>query len=94
VPIRKILWTVHAERRLRQRVIATAEVEAAVRGHHEKRQINRGPADWRVEAATWDGRQLVVIYDCPVFGDRETARVVSAWTLRINKRGTQGYSGS
>jgi hypothetical protein len=80
--IERFIWTDHAELRLGQRGLTTADVEEAVREGHEIREINQGDADWRVEGVRRDGRRFAVIYDNPVRGDANAACVVSAWPLR------------
>jgi len=82
MPIGRFIWTDHAELRLGQRGLTRFEVEEAVRDGHEIRERNRGDADWRIEGVRADGRRFVAIYDSPVRGDADTARVVSAWPLR------------
>lgn len=83
MPLRNIIWTEHAEMRVAERGLSRLEVEHALRNGHRTRQINKGEADWRVQGATReDGDRFIVIYDWPVKGGREAARVVSAWRLR------------
>jgi hypothetical protein len=86
VAIERFIWTDHAELRLGQRGLTTADVEEAVREEHENREINQGDADWRVEAVRPDGRRFAVIYDNPVRGDASAACVISAWPLRRGGR--------
>ena len=79
--IDRFAWTAHAEMRLRQRGLARESVELALRERHANREINRGPADWRIEAG-----HFVVIYDHPDRGDPRTVRIVSVWAKRQEHR--------
>jgi hypothetical protein len=59
VVIEHFIWTEHAERRCKQRLLGRVEVERAIRAGHSLPQINRGPADWRAHGLTGDGRRFV-----------------------------------
>jgi hypothetical protein len=82
VRIECFIWTDHAELRLGQRGLTRFEVEEAVRENHEIRRPNPGDADWRVEGVRPDDVRFVVIYDAPIGGEENAARVVSTWPLR------------
>ena len=79
--IERFIWTEHAERRCRRRLLDRIEVERAIRSGHSVPRINRGRADWRAHGLTGDGRRFVVVYDHPHRHDQLTARIVSVWDL-------------
>lgn len=80
----RFIWTDHAELRIRQRGLSRLELEDAVRDGHERRQINRGDGGWRILGVAGDGHDFVVIYDFPALGQGQTARIISAWRLRVS----------
>ncbi|HEU4737424.1 MAG TPA: DUF4258 domain-containing protein [Solirubrobacterales bacterium] len=80
--IQRILWTEHAQLRLKDRGLTSHDVEEVVREGHESREANHGVADWRVHGTRSDGRRFAVIYDHPAFGDPAVARIISVWPLR------------
>jgi hypothetical protein len=81
VEIDRFVWTEHAEDRLRQRRLDTADVEEAIKERHAEREVNDGRAEWLVTGETADGTAFEAIYDHP-HGDDETAvRIVSVWRL-------------
>jgi len=80
--VKRIYWTRHALERSTQRGLAPKAVEEVIRQGHAERALNRGEADWRLYGATSDGRRFAVVYDHPVFGDPDAARIVSIWVLR------------
>ena len=80
--IQRILWTDHAQQRLRDRGLTAVEAEQVVREGHDSREVNKGDANWRVYGTRSDGSRFAVIYDHPVFGNRTVARIVSVWRLR------------
>lgn len=57
------------------------EIETAVKSGHNIRQINRGAADWRITGSTPSGSRFVVVYDHPIKGSVEVARIVTAWRV-------------
>ncbi|HEX3391834.1 MAG TPA: DUF4258 domain-containing protein [Solirubrobacteraceae bacterium] len=79
--IEHFIWTAHAERRRKQRLLDRVEVERAIRAGHAVPAINRGQADWRAHGLTGDGRRFVVVYDHPHRHNPQTARIVSLWDL-------------
>jgi hypothetical protein len=79
--IERFIWTVHAERRRKQRLLDREEVERTIRAGYALPAINRGQADWRAYGLTDDGRRFVVVYDHPHRRDLQTARIVSLWDL-------------
>jgi hypothetical protein len=81
VPIEHFIWTLHAERRRKQRLLDPVAVERAIRAGHRSPRINRGQAEWMAHGLTIDGRRFVVVYDHPHYGDPQTARIVSVWEL-------------
>lgn len=85
--IEHLLWTVHAELRLRQRGLTRDEVERTIRDAHHERVDNEGDADWRVYGTRQDGQRFVVVYDHPAGGDERVGRVVSVWPLRSPTHG-------
>jgi len=82
VAIKRFIWTDHAELRLGERGLTRSEVEDAIREGHPIREVNRRDADWRVYGMRSDRRKFAIIYDNPVQGDADVARVVSVWPLR------------
>jgi hypothetical protein len=56
-------------------------VEQAIREKHGERLANDGQADWLIASATSLGVRFEAIYDHPVAGDEQTARIVSAWRV-------------
>jgi uncharacterized protein DUF4258 len=80
--IARVYWTTHAELRLAQRGLSRDEIELAIRDGHGQREVNRGDADWRTHGTRADGRCFAVLYDHPVLGDPQAARVVTAWLMR------------
>lgn len=84
--IERFQWTHHAEQRLGERRLTRVEVEQAIRDRHGDRQINAGSADWLVHGVRSDGKSFGVVYDNPVKGDPGSARIVSVWPLRREKR--------
>ena len=80
--VKRIYWTSHALERLAQRGVASEEAEGVIRHGHADRALDRGDADWRLHGATFDGRRFAVVYDHPVLGDPNAARIVSIWILR------------
>jgi hypothetical protein len=80
-PIKHFIWTVHAEGRLRERLLDRVEIEQAIRTGHRTPRINRGQADWIAHGVCVDGRRFLVAYDHPHRDDRTTARVVTVWDL-------------
>jgi hypothetical protein len=79
--IEHFIWTEHAERRCKRRLLDPVEVERAIRAGHSVPRINRGQADWRAYGLTGDGRRFVAVYDHPHDHDQLTARIVSVWDL-------------
>jgi hypothetical protein len=80
--IREFKWTIHARRRLRRlrnRGVDQAEIEAALRSEHAYRVRNAGKADWQVTITSGDGRRFGVAYDHPVDGDDALAKVVTVF---------------
>ena len=86
----RFIWTDHAEQRLSERGLARVEVERAIDDGHEAREANHGEADWRIYGTRADGQDFAVIYDCPVGGDENAARIVSVWTVRRAGRPGRG----
>lgn len=80
--IREIQWTIHARRRLRNRRVSRAEIEAAIRSEHAYRVRNLGDGDWQVTWVRGDGRRFEVVYDHPVYGDDSLVRVVTVLRFR------------
>jgi hypothetical protein len=76
-----IIWTVHAEDRLRKRLLDRTEIEQAICSGHHIPRINRGQADWIAHGICADGRRFSVAYDHPLQDDFRTARVVTVWDL-------------
>lgn len=81
MPIRRVLWTMHALERLAQRGLTRELVERAVREGHALRLPNVGKADWWV-----DGGDFVVVYDHPLIGMADAARIVTAWKKRDGRK--------
>ncbi|HWM64134.1 MAG TPA: DUF4258 domain-containing protein [Solirubrobacterales bacterium] len=79
--IERFIWTRHAEDRLRQRQLHTADVEQAINGLHSKREVNDGRAEWLVSGETADGVAFEAIYDHPHGDDESAVRIVSVWRL-------------
>ena len=79
MPIKRFIWTAHAEDRRTRRLLDRSALERTVRDGHAERQINRGHADWRVDGLLPDGRRCVVVYDHPYGTNNATARIVSVW---------------
>lgn len=46
MPIKRFIWTFHAEDRLLERGLTRAQVERAVRELHPLRETNAGDAQW------------------------------------------------
>jgi hypothetical protein len=81
VSIKRFIWTLHAEERLRERKLTKDLVEQAVREGHSMREINKGEADWRVTTS-----RFVVIYDHPHGKDIDAVDIVSVWVKRRKRR--------
>lgn len=64
---------------MRQRSLEKKEIEQLIQLNHHDRQINRGPAQWRVSGTIAGERELIAIYDHPHGADGGAARIVSAW---------------
>lgn len=78
--IERFIWTIHAERRRRLRLLDRLDVERAIRDGHGTPRINRGQADWVAYGLCTDGRRFTVVYDHPHNSDDEAVRIVSVWT--------------
>jgi hypothetical protein len=81
MPIKRFVWTKHAEDRLRERNLTKDLVERAIREGHPMRETNDGEADWLVDTG-----RFAVVYDHPDWGDVDAARIVSVWTDRRRPR--------
>jgi hypothetical protein len=81
MPIERFVWTSHARDRCAKRLLDLLAIEHAIHTGHSDRHINRGRAEWRIEALLADGRRVVVIYDHPVGANLNAARIVSAWEI-------------
>jgi uncharacterized protein YjiS (DUF1127 family) len=81
VPIKRFIWTFHAEDRLLERGLTRAQVERAVRELHPLRETNAGDAQWQIDAG-----RFVVVYDHPAGRDIDAVRIVSAWSKRRRRR--------
>ena len=81
MPIKRFIWTKHAEERLHDRKLTKDLVEQAIREGHPMRQTNKGDADWRLVFG-----RFVVIYDHPDGEDIDAVRIVSLWTRRRGRR--------
>jgi hypothetical protein len=79
VTIERFIWTIHAERRRRRRLLDRSELERAIRNGHDDRQINRGEADWLIDGLLADGRRFEIAYDHPHDSDHAAVRIVSVW---------------
>jgi uncharacterized protein DUF4258 len=80
-PITDFVWTLHAEHKLRERLLDREEIERAINTGHLAPRINRGKADWVAYGLCPDGRRIVVVYDHPHRGDDTTVKVVTVWDL-------------
>jgi hypothetical protein len=81
MPIKRFVWTKHANGKRRSRLLNCADIERAIRLGHGERRINRGRADWMVEGLCADGRRFGVVYDHPHHDDGQTVRIVTTWDL-------------
>jgi hypothetical protein len=81
MPIERFIWTIHAERMRRRRLLDRYELERAIRNDHSDRRANRGDADWRVSNLLIDGRYFIAVYDHPHGSDHAAVRIVSVWDL-------------
>ena len=79
--IERFVWTEHAEDRMRQRRLDTADVEQAIKARHSEREVNDGRAEWLVSGETRDGVPFEAIYDHPHGDDEGAVRIVSVWRL-------------
>jgi len=82
VAIERFIWTLHAEDRAVERGLSHLDVEEVVSDGHRARQTNKGLGDWRVYGTRSDGQSFAVVYDQPVLGDDELARIVTIWRVR------------
>lgn len=81
MPVTRIIWSAHAQRRRSQRLIDQVAVENTILANHSNRMINRGEADWRLDGLLADGRRFAVVYDHPAHSDPGVALVVSLWDM-------------
>lgn len=80
MPVERFIWTIHAERRRRRRLLDRLDVERTIRDAHSSTpRINRGQANWVAHGLCTDGRCFTVVYDHPHRRDDGTARIVSVW---------------
>lgn len=77
----KLMWTTHALERLPERGLTHEMVERAVQDGHARREANRGPADWRIDAG-----HFFVLYDHPADEDIDKIRVITVWTKHRKRR--------
>jgi len=64
----------HADERVSERGLSTAELANLVLTRHRWRRRNVGSADWIVR-----GHGMAAAYNWPDRGDRLTARIVTGW---------------
>ena len=83
----KVEWTSHAEERRAERKVRKAQVDAAIEGEHNFREENLGDGNWRLPLLDRHGRPCAVIYNNPVDGDAEVARVITIVRRRRPPRG-------
>jgi hypothetical protein len=81
VPIERFIWTIHAERMRRRRLLDRYELERAIRNGHRDRRANYGDADWLIDGLLIDGRHFEIVYDHPHRNDQSAVRIVSAWDV-------------
>jgi hypothetical protein len=88
VEIERLVWTEHAQTRLRERRLDAGEieeaiksVEEAIKSGHADREVNDGRAEWLIGGATADGTTFEAIYDHPHGEDEAAVRIVSVWRL-------------
>lgn len=81
MPIERFIWTTHAERMRRRRLLDRLELEREIKRGHPDRRANHGEAEWRVSGLLIDGRYFVAVYDHPHSSDHAAVRIVSVWDL-------------
>jgi hypothetical protein len=75
-PVR-VRWTDHAYVKAGLLGADRANIERAVIERHHERQVNPGPAQWRLMTGPW-----TILYNHPDGDDWTTARIVTLWRRR------------